>query len=235
MKTKLIVAATLTFFAGAAEASQHPDRIAITPASDRGAIVLRTPRLKEDYVIGIAAYNPATQVINGGLLGNDGSITVHAANKKSAIDPDSDLVIRDLKPGTYTVTTIAWQGFWADCFYNNTLQFIVAAGQVVYLGTFAAPSALAELQRNTQRSGQTVSFQSRHYEYFDGIAAPIFFDGENATALAHVAAWLKVASPGTVVPPIPVGFAPAKFGTGSSLFGERLCVGYLSKPPKSRS
>ena len=232
MTMKYIVAATLTFIAGAAEASQHGDRVTITPPSDRGAIVLRTPRLKQDYVIGIAAYDPTTQVINGGLLGKNGSITVHAANKKSAVEPDSDLVIRDLKPGTYTVTNIAWQGFWSDCFYNNTVQFTVAAGQVVYLGTFAAPTALAELQRNARHSGQIVSFHHQLYEYFEGVSAPIFFDGEDATALARVAAWLKTASPGTVTPPVPVRFAPAKFGTGSSLFGQQLCVGYFSKPPK---
>lgn len=217
--------------AGAAGATQDPGKIAITPASPRAAIIIKAanlpvpPTYKTSYRIGLQVYDPAARTMRGGPFG--GSETI-AAKPKSFVD---GYLVIDLKPGTYAFRDLSRQDFWALCFNDASLQFTVRPGEVVYLGELDVVKHVAELQRLATETGQ-LSTRGQPVHFFDGVSPPAFAPVD-AAGLAAAAAMVRLRMPGTTVSPSAVRFTPARFGTGSDLFGlQRICGGYHQKRAK---
>ena len=211
--------------------AQKATKIAITPQSERAAIILRSPAVqppnatyKTSYRLGLDLYDPLEQRIRSGPL--SGSATIAAR-------PDryfNGFLFIDLKPGTYVVSTFNRQDFWTLCYQDDTVQFTVKPGEVLYLGYFDARVALAELSRKAVLSGQT-STRGKPVQFFDNVSAPPFLPiTDEGLAAARVVA--KAAMPRTTVEPTAAVLSPARFGTGSALIGGRMCTGYF--PTKAK-
>jgi hypothetical protein len=216
---------------GLAQAESQAAKIAITATSPRGAIIIKSaelpspPTYSTAYRLFVQRYDPAgQQVLSGGLLGGGAII---AARPKLFTD---GFLVADLPPGTYVIHSFSRQDFWILCYQDSTLQFTIRAGEVLYLGEFAAALALVEVTRQAVTSHRT-STKGSPVDFFDNVPAP-FFDPGDDTALAAAATMAKRSMPGTNVVPTPVTFAPARFGTGSTLFGGRRCGGYFQGKAK---
>ena len=119
------------------------------------------------------------------------------------------------------------QDYWALCFNDNSLQFTVRPGEIVYLGEIDARSHVAELERMAVMSGRT-STRSQVVHFFDGVSPPAFKPVDEA-GLEAVTAMVRTRMSRTTVTPRAAEFAPARFGTGRDLFGtSRLCGGYYA-------
>ena len=216
-------------------AEQKADKIAVTPGSDRAAIVFRAPDLPKpmgsyisSYKIGFKKYDAANEALQGGPYA--GSVLMSARPSLFA----HGYLVSDLKPGTYVVTEISRQDSWALCFHDSSVQFTVRPGEVLYLGDLDATFHIAELQRKAMSSGKMRLRQGSLAHFFDDVTPPRFTPGTVAD-LPAVAAMMKSAMPRTTVAPQLAQFQPARFGTGRDLFGlSRICGGYWSGKAKPK-
>jgi hypothetical protein len=226
----ILCAATVA--GGPALANQKAESIAVTPASQNAAIVFKSPQLpvpgtvKSAYHLFIMPYDAAAGHMNGGVLG--GGLRVMARPK---LFYDGYLV-SDIKPGTYVIGLFSRQDSWVLCFNGDSRSFTIKPGEVLYLGDFDATKHVMELERLTITSGRTVSRNSQSIEFFDTVSPPAFAPVDEAQ-LSAVATMMKARMPLTNVAPRAAEFSPAKFGTGSDLFGlSRVCGGYYRKSAK---
>lgn len=218
-----------------ASAEQKAAKIAIAPGSDKAAIIFKAPDLPRpmgayisSYKIGIKKYDAANQALQGGPFA--GSALLSARPSLFA----QGYLVSDLKPGTYVVTDLSRQDLWALCFHDNSLQFTVKPGEVLYLGDFDAGFHVMELERMTVSSGRTMVRQGNVAHFFDNVTPPRFTPG-TAADLPLVAAMMQAAMPKTTAAPQLVQFQPARFGTGRDLFGlQRICGGYYTGKAKAK-
>ena len=218
----LLVAALVAAPVAAKEAGQ----IAITPQSANAAIILKAellpipPSYRTSYRIGLQTYDPAAQRMTGGPFGGQATF---AATRNSVVD---GYMVLELRPGTYAFRDLSRQDFWALCFNDGSLQFTVRPGEVVYLGEIDARRHVAELQRMAAMAGRTSTRGNQAVHFFDGVTPPAIAPVDEA-GLAAVAAMVRTRMPRTTVAPRAAQFSPARFGTGSDLFGlSRICGGY---------
>jgi hypothetical protein len=229
----MLIAALLAAAAASAPATatQKAAKIAITPASKNGAVIIKTqnllppPTYKSAYRLTFMPYDAANQAMMSGLF-NAFSL---AAQPKMFLD---GYLVSDLKPGTYVLTDFSRQDFWALCFHASSIQFTLKPGEVLYLGELNAAKHLAELEYLAVSSGMTTLRGSRLAHFFDNISPPALTPADEA-GVAAVAEVVKVAMPATTVTPRAAIFTPARFGTGSDLFGtQRACGGWHNKSAK---
>ena len=236
MSIRFFVAATLlAAAASSASAEQKAAKIAIAPGSEMGAIIFKAPDLPKpiggyisSYKIGFKKYDAAAQSLDGGPYA--GSLLLSARPSLFS----QGYMVSDLKPGTYVVTEVSRQDLWALCFHDNSLQFTVKAGEVVYLGDFDAAFHIAELQQKAI-SGHKMRLRGGSLaHFFDNVTPPKFTPGTEQD-LPAVVAMMKTAMPKTTAAPQLVQFQPARFGTGRDLFGlTRICGGYYSGKAKPK-
>jgi len=236
VSTRVSVAALFALAAAsAATAEQKAEKIAVTPGSDRAAVIFRAPDLPKpmgsyisSYKIAFKKYDSANQALRGGPYA--GSVLMSARPSLFA----GGFLVSDLSPGTYVVTEVSRQDQWALCFHDNSLQFTVKPGEVLYLGNFDAAFHIAELQRKAIDSHQLQLRGSRVAQFFDNVTPPRFTPGTTAD-LQAVAAMMRTAMPKTTVAPQLAQFQPARFGTGRDLFGlTRICGGYYTGKAKPK-
>ena len=227
-----LLAAATTSTAGA---EQKAAKIAITPGSEMAAIILQAPDLPKpmgsyisSYKIGIKKYDAANQALQGGPYA--GSLLLSARPSLFA----QGYLVSDLKPGTYVITELSRQDLWALCFHDNSLQFTVKPGEVLYLGHFDAAFHIAELQMKAI-VGHKMSLRGGSLaHFFDNVTPPKLTPGTSAD-LTSVAAMVKSSMPKTTVAPQLAQFQPARFGTGRDLFGlTRICGGYWTGKAKAK-
>jgi len=234
-KNMYLVAALLAISSSTALAEQKAEKIAITPESPMAAIVIKAPDLPKpmgsyisSYKIGIKKYDAANNALQGGPYA--GSLLLSARPSLFS----QGYLVSDLKPGTYVVTDLSRQDLWALCFHDNSLQFTVKPGEVLYLGDFDAAFHVAELQGKAMASGKISLRQGSLAHFFDDVTPPKFSPG-TADDLAVVAAMMRSAMPKTTVAPQLARFEPARFGTGRDLFGlSRICGGYWTGKAKPK-
>ena len=207
--------------------ARDPARIAITPESQRAAIILKAellpipPTYRTSYRIGLQRYEPAEQRLMGGPYGGN---YVFAARRNSFVD---GYMVLEVEPGTYAFRDLSRQDYWALCFNDNSLQFTVRPGEVVYLGEIDARHHVAELERMAVMSGRT-STRSQVVHFFDGVSPPAFKPVDEV-GLAAATAMVRARMPRSTVAPRAAEFAAARFGTGRDLFGtSRICGGYYA-------
>jgi hypothetical protein len=220
--------------AAAAGATQKAERIEIRADSERAVVIVKAPDIpisapyQTGYRLTLHIYDPAAEAMRGGPYG--GTATFDA---KSNLFYDGYLVM-DVKPGTYVITEFSRQDLWALCFHDNSLQFTVSAGQAVYLGELDAFSHVSELQQKAVASGRTSS-RGGAVHFFDDVSPPRLRQ-PGAGDLAQVARMMQARMPKTTVTPQAATFAPARFGTGSDLFGmSRICGGYHAGSAKPKA
>ncbi|MBO9576427.1 MAG: hypothetical protein J7494_11860 [Sphingobium sp.] len=206
---------------------QNVSKIAITPQSQKAAIIIRSPVVqppplhKTSYRLIFRAYDPVAEQLKGGPFGGSEVIAPqpkHFVNGFLAIN---------VEPGTYVVTGFNRQDYWSLCYYADSVQFTVKPGEVLYLGYFDARKALDELNMKVVTSGR-MSTRGGPVQFFDTVAAPPFLP-INEQGLQGARAMAKAAMPRTTVEPKAATLTPARFGTGTSLVGERLCGGYFAE------
>lgn len=209
-----------------AAATQRPEKLAIGPASARGAVIVATPPLPVEYIMMIAPYDAAARKV-----GTNGAARIEVRPGRGG-GPDGDLFISDLKPGTYVMALVTQQGIWGLCYANATRQFSVAAGEVVYIGRFDGRAALRELQGLVAANGHRRATNSEVHHYIDGVSAAPLDGADDAAAVQRAAAWLKAASPQSSATPRAAALAPAGFGQSYTLLGSKACVSWFNQGEK---
>lgn len=228
----ILTATCLLFTAGSASATQKAEKIAIKPDSSRAAIVLKSRNLpvpnsnyQSAWKLNFEVYDPSQQAMQGGMLSG-----YEILSSKPNLFADGYLVM-DLKPGTYVIRDFSRQDFWALCFHENSLQFTIRPGEILYMGEFDAVKHLTELTQYAVSRGN-LRTSGRLMHYFDGVSPPTF-SAVDDQGLEAAAAMVKARMPATTVAPTAVEFSPARFGTGSDAFGtNRVCGGYYNGKAK---
>lgn len=217
----------------AAAAAKDVAKIAITPTSKEALLVIKAPALppaptfKTAYRLGLSVYDPEHQAMKGGPFG--GKVVFEAQPKKFV---DGYLLLT-VKPGTWVFQDFSQQDRWALCFQDGSRQFDVAAGEVVYLGAFDALAHAIDLQRTAILTMRTSTTGFEHF--FDNVEPPRFAPiGDDD--LGAVRAMLAANTPNTTAPVRAAAYSPARFGTGSDLFGlSRVCGGYYTGKAKAKA
>lgn len=228
MRKRIVAIATLPALVTSAPAlSQKADKIAITPQSQKAAIIIRSPLIqppplhKTSYRLTFRVYDPAAEQLKGGPFGGSAVMAPQPENY-----PNGFIAI-DVKPGTYVVSGFNRQDYWSLCYYADSVQFTVNPGEVLYLGYFDARKALGELNSKAVASGR-LSTRGSPVQFFDAVAAPPFLP-VNERGMESVKTWAKAAMPRTTVEPKAATLSNARFGTGTSLVGQRICGGYFAE------
>lgn len=208
-------------------------KIAVTTASKDALLVIKAPALppaptfKTAYRLNLSIYDPENQAMKGGPWGGK---AVFEAQPKKFVD---GYLLLAVKPGTWVFKDFSQQDNWALCFQDGSRQFDVAAGEVVYLGEFDALAHALDLQRTAVLTHRTSTTGVEHF--FDDVEPPRLAPVDEDD-LAAVRAMLAAKVPGATAPVRAAVYSPARFGTGSDLFGlTRVCGGYYSgkaKPQK---
>jgi hypothetical protein len=208
-------------------------KIAVTATSKDALIIIKTPSLppaptfKTAYRLGLSVYDPENQAMKGGPWG--GKATFQAQPKKFV----EGYLMLTVKPGIWVYQDFSQQDLWALCFQDSSLQFDVKAGEVVYLGAFDAAAHARDLQITAIRTGRTSTKSFEHF--FDNIPAPRLAPVSEGD-LANVRAVLAANAPKTTAPVRAAIYSPARFGTGSDLFGlSRICGGYHTGKAKPKA
>ena len=216
-----------------AEAAK-PDTLALTPDAQTALVVIKTaswkpaPNMKSAFKLVLSAYDPAAQKIVGGPY--SGSVLIEARERNFA----EGYLLAPIKPGRWVVQSYSQQDLWALCFNAASLQFDVKPGEVVYLGDFDALAHRRQLIERTVRTGKTSLRGVAFADFFDLPDSPRFapVDGGQLDAVREM---LGRQAPLVTAPVRAVEFAPAQFGTGSTLFAERKCGGYFAVGAKAKS
>jgi hypothetical protein len=229
-----VLALTMTMVAAPGSTiAKEPSEQVLTAQSPTAMIVIKTefwqpaPSMKSAFKLGLSVYDPVEGRLVGGPFGGGALI---ASQKKKFID---GYLIIPIKPGLWTFVNYQEQDLWALCFNAASLQFEVKAGEVIYLGEFDALGHSEQLREQVIRSGRTSIRGYGFADYFDLPAGPAFKPVDE-TALADVRSMLARSAPQITAPVRAAQYSPAKFGTGSTLFGERRCGGYFSKGVKKK-
>jgi hypothetical protein len=218
---------------GAPASAKDAAKIAISSTSKDALIIIKTPSLppaptfKTAYRLGLSVYDPQNEAMKGGPWGGK---AVFQAQPKKFVD---GYLMLTVKPGTWVFQDFSMQDLWALCFNGNSLQFDVAAGEVVYLGSFDATAHAKELMLIATMTGRTSTKTFEHF--FDTVAAPRIVPGTE-NEIADMRTLLAVHAPRTTAPVRGATFKPARFGTGSDLFGmSRVCGGYYTGKAKPKA
>lgn len=229
----MAVLAAVLASAPAGAAAKDAAKIAVTPTSKDALLVIKTealppaPTFKTAYRLGLSVYDPENQSMKGGPYG--GKAVFQAQPKKFV----NGYLMLTVKPGTWVFQDFSQQDNWALCFQDDSRQFTVGAGEVVYLGEFDARAHARDLRNIAVGTGRASTTSFEHF--FDHIAAPrIAPIGE--AELDAVRATLAARVPGTTAPVRAAVYSPARFGTGSDLFGmSRVCGGYYTGKAKPKA
>lgn len=225
-------AGALALAAAGPAAAKDVSKFAITPGAAEALIIVkaedlpRPPGYKTSWRMGLQSHDSGEQKLQGGPWGGTETI---AGRPKSFVD---GYLVEIVKPGTYAFRDFSRQDFWALCFNGGSLRFTVKPGEVLYLGELDVRGHVIELERLAITSGRTTSRNSEPVHFFDTVSPPRFAPVSESD-LAAVAAMVKARMPKTTVAPKAATFQPARFGTGSDLFGlKRICGGYHQKKAK---
>lgn len=205
-----------------------PSKIAFPDQSPKALVLMKVEPANVGYVLQLARFNEPEQALDAGSFGGFEPLAV--------VDPvGTHYVARLLDPGTYVIQDFSQQAAWAVCFNEKTRAFTVAAGDAVFLGDFSPILHLAQLETLARTSGQTLSMNNQIFHYFDNIIPPRLSAPTVNSPDFLAAKQYEAASMPTLHGRLkPVVFRPARFGTGYSLFGQRVCGGYFKdkvKPP----
>ncbi|CAN5338977.1 hypothetical protein BH10PSE4_BH10PSE4_11210 [soil metagenome] len=200
--------------------SDAPDGLVVFEVATQG------PAATTFYQIEGAAYDSAQSRIEGSgyfLMGAGG-----APGK-----PSARYAVARAKPGTYVLTAISHMGTWYDCFNGDTIAFDVTPGAVTFLGELDARPALADIALKLP----SYSMNSQKFYVLDTPRPAVTPPSALPDWTSDLAVYLKANFPQVSAPLKAATFQPAKFESGRSLFGEKVCYGYFNRAkddPKPR-
>jgi hypothetical protein len=217
-----------------AAATQKAEKIAIQPGSERAALIIKavdvpiSPPYQTGYRLTLSKYDAEHEAMQGGPYGGK---AVFDAKTKLFYD---GYLVMDVKPGTYVISDFSRQDRWALCFNENSVQFTVSPGEVLYLGELDAVGHVRELERKAVSSGRLI-YTSSPIHFFDDVTPPML-KPVSEDDLAAVRRMMQARMPRTTVEPKAAAFRPARFGTGRNLLGmSRICGGYYTGSAQPRS
>lgn len=229
LSAALVIALTMS---PAWVAAKSPTEQVLTATSPTAMIIIKTdfwqpaPSLKSAFKIGLSVYDPVAGRLVGGPYGG----ALIESQKKKFVDGYLMLPIR---PGRWTFVNFQEQDHWALCFNAASVQFEVKPGEVVYLGEFDAQGHREQLTEKVVSSGKVSISGSSFADYFDLPEGPKL-KPISETDLNDVRAMLTRNAPQISAPVRAADYTEAKFGTGSTLFGQRRCGGYFAKGIKKK-
>jgi hypothetical protein len=213
--------------------SKSVNGIAINAASKEALLIIKTewfppaPNMRTAFRLALSSYDPVSEKILGAPYGG---AAIFEAKSKSFMN---GYLVIPVKPGRWVYTGYSQQDKWTLCFNAKSLQFEAKPGDAIYLGEFDSIASRREL---TVQAFSTGKFSINSYgfaDFFDLPEGPLLkpIDDEQLAAVQEV---VHLRLP-LVVPPVKAAdYLPARFGTGSTLFGERRCGGYFSGSPKGK-
>jgi hypothetical protein len=173
MKTIVSVLGALAIFAlpGVAEAQKQPEKIELSPKSDKGAVLIRVPTQPFPYALQFSKNGKS------GFLSRVYIMKVDPAPRGYVY------IARTLSPGRYRLDNVWQQGAWTACMEQGTFEFTIAPGKIAYLGTFEVEGVLREIQSQAIEQGRT---EVRGTDYMQGQArvSEEMVSGRDATDLA---------------------------------------------------
>lgn len=232
VKGLLVASAVLgTAFLPHAASAKKPDKVELSAESPGAVVVIKTqwwkpaPSMQSAFKLTLSTYDPDEQKLLGKPFG--GSTRIEA-KRKNFVD---DYLIVPIKPGRWVYQAYSQQDKWTLCFNAISRQFEVKPGEVVFLGEFDAGFHRDELTLKSTMSGQIFLSQYDFAAYFDLASGPKL--GEiDALQLEAVRDMLRQNAPLVTAPVRAAEYSEAKFGTGSTLFGDRQCGGYFTAGAK---
>lgn len=233
MKNPLLICVALVMAqASTAAASDRADRVAVTPDSDRAAIIIKTDDLPapaglaSGFHLTIARYDAADGTLDASPFG--GRETIRARRQRFV---DGYLVL-EIQAGTYVIQQFTRQDLWSLCYNAETLQFSIRPGQVVFLGEFDSRASLGLLTSQVLLSGQsrTTTGIGGGVVFFD-VPEPPFVPVTPET-LAAAETMARTRMPRTTSPIEAVDFSRVSFATGTDILGtSQQCGGYRRRTP----
>jgi hypothetical protein len=210
-------------------ASPDPSKIAFPDTSGKALLLMKAGQAGVPYVVQLAAFNEATQEMVANPFDGFEPFDIK--------DPQSPHYVAILvPPGSYVFQDLSQQQSWAVCFHDATKSFAVHAGEAVFLGDYHPTINLLQLSQLAHQSGQLLAHQSSVFHYFDHIVPPQVTTPSTTSADFLAAKQYEATSMPSLHGRLqPVVYQPAKFGTGYTLFGDRVCGGYFKEKLKPAS
>ena len=225
MKLVRWIACAAALVSVAACASYDPAKVQLSADSDNAVLLLEVdPVAGADSEFRMARYDePNKTVLNNSFTGYANFPVV----------PGVRYVAQTVTPGTYAVTMVAQQIWWAACMHANSLAFDVKPGEVLYLGRLDPSPQLRYIQIQATSRGELVASQNHPYFYFDNVPAlQIDFGPDRESKRTEVETYVKTKMQKVSAPVRLAEYRPAKFGNGYTLFGEHMCTGYFKEKLK---
>lgn len=188
----------------------------LTPESNKGAILIKVKPSTLYSELAISPFNPIEETRASG-----GSAFFRFDKASS-----DGYLIDQVNPGTHVIWSISQQDEWTACFHRQTLSFEVRPGQIVYIGEFDQRPYLGQIQALAVKNRDF--FTKLPIFYLDNIMPPRLSPVTD-TSLASAKTFVSNAMPNANAPVVAAKLEPARFATGYSLFGERVCGGYNKK------
>lgn len=196
-----------------------PDRLSLPSGSPDSIILMKVRPARTSYELHISSYDKTERALQISSFGGWATLDVPGGT--------AEYVARKVKPGDYVVMAFAQQSQWALCFHDDSLGFQVKPGEVVYLGEFDPSQHFTQLQNNALSNRDIVASSSTLHHYFDNILPPQLTLNSSDEALA--VAYVREDMAKVFAPVRSANLEVAQFGTGSTLFGEKICWGYGKK------
>ena len=179
-KAALLRALALLLCAGPATAADNPRKVAITPASPKGALLLKVPPVPIDYVFLLVRLDAA------GKPSREDWLFV----KPVTLETGDRFIVGTFPPGEYLLEGIAQQSRWVGCLHARTLEISVQPGKISYLGAVDVRPTLASIQRSADRPKEQVAHYGQWHIFRDEIAAPIVTE-RDAGGLARAQSFVR--------------------------------------------
>lgn len=167
--------------------AKPPAKIAVTPASKEGGLLIRVRRLPMDWTLEFSRVGS-----NSGFLGRSWLLPIG----RSA---EPEWAVRTMKPGLYRLDTIFQQGTWGGCLGAKTITVRIVAGEIAYLGRLDPGPTLIDIARIATEKDQLRASAGTIHVYHDGIAAPLL-DRRDEAGLAEADAFVRRAMPRSSAP-----------------------------------
>lgn len=185
---RLMIAAAL-LAAGAASATPaaaetNPAKIRITPASSKGAMLIRVPVLPFDYSLSFSKNG------SSGFLSRVYQMRVRAG------PPGYTYIANSLSPGRYRLDSIWQQGAWSACLEQGTVEFPVVAGRIGFVGTLQVVPVMEAIQRHAIERGRTTVQGTDYVMARPDIDRPVV-DGRDEAGLADARSFADEAMNGS--------------------------------------
>lgn len=221
-KLVFIFAAATIMLAGCG--STNPTNLRLDGSSGKAIVLLKVRDARIEYDLTLAKFDLSERkVTDSGFFGNPLSMIIKP-------EQSNGFAARTIDPGDYVFHDFRQQTAWALCFHADTLSFSARPGQVIFLGEFDPEIHLAQLTANAISSGRVVARDGERIHFFENIRPPDIVDPMARPGLLSEAR-LFVESEMLQVEAdvVPVAYRKANFGTGSDLYGRRMCSGYGNK------